>query len=126
MEPWGRPTNFALFQLYQQLSISEKYVGIPSGYTMEPIGINSQLTLCVRMTYETANRIGMQIRWLMGALGFDGLPAGHIQANKANVVGRRSGRKRGRGALGTTIDMGMRRGRKPILIKRFYFMYLMS
>jgi transposase len=52
------------------------------------------------VTYKTAYRIGMQIRKLMGAADFDGLLAGHIQADEAYVGGRRSGGKRGRGAPG--------------------------
>lgn len=59
------------------------------------------------VTYKTAYRIGMQIRKLMGAADFDGLLAGHIQADEAYVGGRRSGGKRGRGAPGKTIVMGM-------------------
>jgi transposase len=46
------------------------------------------------VTYKTAYRI-------------DGLLAGHIQADEAYVGGRRSGGKRGRGAPGKTIVMGM-------------------
>lgn len=49
------------------------------------------------VTYKTAYRIGMQIRKLMGVADFDGLLAGHIQADEAYVGGRRSGGKRGRG-----------------------------
>jgi transposase len=59
------------------------------------------------VTYKTAYRIGMQIRTLMGVADFDGLLAGHIQADEAYVGGRRSGGKRGRGAPGKTIVMGM-------------------
>jgi transposase-like protein len=59
------------------------------------------------VTYKTGYRIGMQIRKLMGAADFDGLLAGHIQADEAYVGGRRSGGKRGRGAPGKTIVMGM-------------------
>lgn len=59
------------------------------------------------VTYKTAYRIGMQIRTLMGSADFDGLLAGHIQADEAYVGGRRSGGKRGRGAPGKTIVMGM-------------------
>lgn len=59
------------------------------------------------VTYKTAYRIGMQIRGLMGAADFDGLLTGHIQADEAYVGGRRSGGKRGRGADGKTIVMGM-------------------
>jgi transposase-like protein len=43
----------------------------------------------------------------MGSADFDGLLAGHVQADEAYVGGRRSGGKRGRGAPGKTIVMGM-------------------
>lgn len=60
------------------------------------------------VTYKTAYRIGMQIRTLMGKADFSGLLEGHIQADEAYVGGRRSGGKRGRGAPGKTIVMGMK------------------
>lgn len=59
------------------------------------------------VTYKTAYRIGMKIRELMGVADFDGMLSGHIQADEAYVGGRRSGGKRGRGAAGKTIVMGM-------------------
>lgn len=59
------------------------------------------------VTYKTAYRIGQQIRDLMSkAQGFDALLAGHIELDEAYVGGRRSG-KRGRGAAGKTIVMGL-------------------
>ena len=60
------------------------------------------------VTYNTAYRIGQQIRILMSkAQGFDALLAGHIELDEAYVGGRRSGGKRGRGAPGKTIVMGL-------------------
>lgn len=59
------------------------------------------------VTYKTAYRIGQQIRDLMTkAQGFDALLAGHVELDEAYVGGRRSG-KRGRGAAGKTIVMGL-------------------
>lgn len=59
------------------------------------------------VTYKTAYRIGQQIRDLMSkAQGFDALLTGHIELDEAYVGGRRSG-KRGRGAAGKTIVMGL-------------------
>ena len=60
------------------------------------------------VTYKTAYRIGMQIRKLMGKADFDGLLSGHIEADEAYVGGKRSGGKRGRGAPGKTIVMGVK------------------
>lgn len=60
------------------------------------------------VTYKTAYRIGQQIRDLTAkAQGFDVLLAGHVELDEAYVGGRRSGGKRGRGAPGKTIVMGL-------------------
>jgi len=60
------------------------------------------------VTYKTAWRMGQQIRQLaMKAEGFDALLAGHVELDEAYVGGRRSGGKRGRGAPGKTIVMGL-------------------
>jgi transposase len=60
------------------------------------------------VTYKTAYRIGQQIRDLTSkAQGFDALLSGHIELDEAYVGGRRSGGKRGRGAPGKTIVMGL-------------------
>lgn len=65
------------------------------------------------VTYKCAYRIGMQIRALMAkADGFDMLK-GHIELDEAYVGGRRSG-KRGRGAEGKTIVMGIKERGGPI------------
>lgn len=71
------------------------------------------------VTYKTAYRIGQQIRILMSkAQGFDALLAGHIELDEAYVGGRRSGGKRGRGAPGKTIVMGLaeRNGRMKAVV----------
>lgn len=67
------------------------------------------------VTYKTAYRIGMQIRTLMGAADFDALLSGHIEADEAYVGGRRSGGKRGRGAPGKTIVMGLKERGGPMV-----------
>lgn len=60
------------------------------------------------VTYKTAYRIGQQIRDLtMKAQSFDALLAGHVELDEAYVGGRKSGGKRGRGAPGKTIVMGL-------------------
>ena len=60
------------------------------------------------VTYKTAYRIGQQIRDLMAkAQTFEALLSGHIELDEAYVGGRRSGGKRGRGAPGKTIVMGL-------------------
>jgi len=71
------------------------------------------------VTYKTAYRIGQQIRDLMSkAQGFDALLTGHIELDEAYVGGRRSGGKRGRGAPGKTIVMGLaeREGRMKAVV----------
>ena len=60
------------------------------------------------VTYKTAYRIGMQIRKLTAkADHFDAMLSGHIEADEAYVGGRSHGGKRGRGAPGKTIVMGL-------------------
>ena len=60
------------------------------------------------VTYKTAYRIGQQIRDLTSkAQGFDALLSGHVELDEAYVGGRKSGGKRGRGAPGKTIVMGL-------------------
>lgn len=59
------------------------------------------------VTYKTAWRMGQQIRDLMTkADGFE-IMRGHVEADEAYVGGRRPG-KRGRGAAGKTIIMGIK------------------
>ena len=60
------------------------------------------------VTYKTAWRIGHKIREQMDAADFQGLLSGHVEADEAYVGGKRSGGKRGRGAEGKTIVMGMK------------------
>jgi len=60
------------------------------------------------VTYKTAYRIGMQIRKLTAnTLNFDAMLSGHVELDEAYVGGRKSGGKRGRGAPGKTIVMGL-------------------
>ena len=60
------------------------------------------------VTYKTAYRMGMQIRTLTAkADHFDAMLSGHVELDEAYVGGRVSGGKRGRGAPGKTIVMGL-------------------
>ena len=66
-----------------------------------------ELQRALGVTYKTAWRMGQQIRTLMvKADGFE-LLAGHIELDEAYVGGHRPG-KRGRGAAGKTIVMGLK------------------
>lgn len=66
-----------------------------------------ELQRTLGVTYKTAWRMGQQIRDLMSkADGFEMLQ-GHVELDEAYVGGRRSG-KRGRGAEGKTIVMGLK------------------
>lgn len=58
------------------------------------------------VTYKTAYRMGIQIRKLMEQADMGGLLTGHVEIDEAYVGGHRPG-KRGRGAAGKTIVMGM-------------------
>ncbi|MCA1244586.1 IS1595 family transposase [Stappia stellulata] len=59
------------------------------------------------VTYKTAWRIGMKIRELIGSVDSFEMLTGHVEMDEAYVGGRRPG-KRGRGAEGKTIVMGMK------------------
>ena len=59
------------------------------------------------VTYKTAWRMGQQIRQLMEQAEVKDLFRGHVELDEAYVGGRRSGGKRGRGAPGKTIVMGV-------------------
>src|SRR5580692_7727665 len=66
-----------------------------------------ELQRTLGVTYKCAYRMGMQIRTLMAkADGFEMLQ-GHVELDEAYVGGKRSGGKRGRGAPGKTIVMGL-------------------
>jgi transposase len=60
------------------------------------------------VTYKTAYRMGIQIRKLMEQADLGGLLTGHVEMDEAYLGGRRSGGKRGRGAPGKSIVMGMK------------------
>ncbi|MBZ0325295.1 MAG: IS1595 family transposase, partial [Alphaproteobacteria bacterium] len=67
-----------------------------------------ELQRTLGVTYKTAWRMGHQIRDLMArADGFEML-RGHVELDEAYIGGRRSGGKRGRGAEGKTIVMGLK------------------
>lgn len=59
------------------------------------------------VTYKTAYRIGMKIRDLIAEDDDMSKLVGHVELDEAYVGGKRSG-KRGRGATGKTIVMGMK------------------
>lgn len=59
------------------------------------------------VTYKTAYRMGMKIRELIGSTKDFDLLQGHVEMDETYVGGHRPG-KRGRGAAGKTIVMGMK------------------
>ena len=65
-----------------------------------------ELQRTLGVTYKTAWRIGHQIRTLMTKADGFGTLQGHVELDEAYVGGHRPG-KRGRGAAGKTIVMGM-------------------
>ena len=60
------------------------------------------------VTYKTAWRIGQKIREQIGNADFQGLLSGHVEADETYVGGKRHGGKRGRGAPGKTVVMGIK------------------
>ncbi|MFY9656587.1 MAG: IS1595 family transposase [Methylocystis sp.] len=65
------------------------------------------------VTYKTAWRMGQQIRALMAKADGIEMLKGHVELDEAYVGGRRPG-KRGRGAEGKTIVMGLKERGGPI------------
>lgn len=59
------------------------------------------------VTYKTAWRMGMKIRELIGSVDNFDMLQGHMELDEAYMGGRRPG-KRGRGAAGKTVVMGMK------------------
>ena len=66
-----------------------------------------ELQRTLGVTYKTAWRIGQQIRDLMVKAGGFAMLQGHVEVDEAYVGGHRPG-KRGRGAAGETIVLGMK------------------
>ncbi len=66
-----------------------------------------ELQRSLGVTYKTAWRMGQQIRDLMGQVDGFQMLQGHVELDEAYVGGHRPG-KRGRGAAGKTIVMGMK------------------
>ncbi len=66
-----------------------------------------ELERSLGVTYKTAYRMGQQIRDLMGKANGIQMLQGHVEIDEAYVGGYRPG-KRGRGAAGKTIVMGMK------------------
>lgn len=66
-----------------------------------------ELQRTLGVTYKTAWRMGQQIRKLMDTADGDGILRGHVELDEAYVGGHRPG-KRGRGAAGKTIVMGLK------------------
>lgn len=66
-----------------------------------------ELQRTLGVTYKTAWRMGQQIRTLMNTADPQDILSGHVELDEAYVGGRRPG-KRGRGAAGKTIVMGLK------------------
>ena len=66
-----------------------------------------ELQRTLGVTYKTAWRMGQQIRDLMGDVDGFTMLQGHVELDEAYVGGHRPG-KRGRGAAGKTIVMGLK------------------
>jgi transposase-like protein/predicted RNA-binding Zn-ribbon protein involved in translation (DUF1610 family) len=77
-----------------------------------------ELQRTLGVTYKTAWRMGQQIRDLMSKADGFAMLQGHVELDEAYVGGKRSGGKRGRGAPGKTIVMGLkeREGRMETVV----------
>ena len=67
-----------------------------------------ELQRTLGVTYKTAWRMGQQIRDLMSKADGFAMLQGHVELDEAYVGGKQSGGKRGRGAPGKTIVMGLK------------------
>ena len=65
------------------------------------------------VTYKTAWRMAHELRKLMGDLDVSGL-FGEVEADETYIGGKRSGGKRGRGAPGKTIVVGVKQRQGPV------------
>lgn len=72
-----------------------------------------ELQRTLGVTYKTAWRMGHQIRELMGKADGFAMLQGHVELDEAYIGGHRPG-KRGRGAAGKTIVMGLKERGGPI------------
>jgi transposase len=76
-----------------------------------------ELQRSLGVTYKTASRMGQQIRILMASAEGVEMLQGHVELDEAYVGGHRPG-KRGRGAAGKTIVMGLKeRGGRMMIAK---------
>ena len=66
-----------------------------------------EIQRAVGVTYKTAWRMGQQIRKLIDKADGEAILRGHVEIDEAYVGGHRPG-KRGRGAAGKTIVMGIK------------------
>lgn len=73
-----------------------------------------ELERVLGVTYKTAWRMGQQIRQLMTKADHFDVLKGHVELDEAYIGGKRSGGKRGRGAPGKTIVMGLAERGGPI------------
>ena len=73
-----------------------------------------ELQRTLGVTYKTAWRMGQQIRDLMSKADSFEMLQGHVELDEAYVGGKRSGGKRGRGAPGKTIVMGLKERQGPM------------
>lgn len=77
-------------------------------FTVTRHGVSGkELERALGVTYKTAWRMGQQIRALMGSADSFEMMRGHVELDEAYVGGYRRG-KRGRGASGKTIVMGVK------------------
>ena len=95
--PFGRTRVPLQKWFYAMYLFTTSRHGVPAKELQRQLGVS----------YETAWEMARKIRKYLGKVDGDGPLSGHVEVDETYIGGRRSGGKRGRGASGKTIVMGM-------------------
>ena len=95
--PFGRTRVPLQKWFYAMYLFTTSRHGVPAKELQRQLGVS----------YETAWRMGHELRKYIAKVDGDPTLSGHVEADETMVGGKRSGGKRGRGAPGKTVVFGM-------------------
>lgn len=95
--PFGRTRVPLQKWFYAMYLFTTTRHGVPAKELQRQLGVS----------YETAWRMGGELRKYMAHVDGDDQLSGHVEVDETMIGGRRSGGKRGRGAPGKTVVFGM-------------------